>query len=152
MRKMISLILMSYVFMPGVSLADSDAALANMADTCNSTAYDALKPQRDAPGARTLMSKSSTGRKYAKWMKKYLNLISTCASKAYLPDCKPASKIEDYYAKLKESREKLEENMLNNYVCNATLVNKFVSENTPPAEVKSLIGQKVNEFLNVSDR
>jgi len=97
-----------------------------------------------------LMAKSSTGRKYAKWMKKYLKLISTCTAKPFLPDCKPTTKIDNYHVKLKESKEKLEQNMLDNYMCNVTLVNKFISDNMPAAEVKSLIEQKVNEFLKAS--
>jgi len=152
MRKVISLITVLFVLTPGISWAESDAALAAAADICNSTAYDTLKPQRGIQGARRLMSKSSSGRKYAKWMKKYLKLIATCKAKAYLPDCKPTSKIDNYHVKLKESKEKLEENMLNNYMCNVTLVNKFVSSNTPPAEVKSQVEQKVNDFLKASAR
>ena len=135
---------------PAMVLANADKQLADVADHCNSAAYDTLKPQRKVQGARDLMSKSSEGRKYAKWMKKYLKLLATCQAKPFMPDCKPASKVDNYQTKLKESKDKLEKNMLDNYLCNATLVNKFISDSTSMSQVKSQVQDKVNEFLKVS--
>ena len=138
------------LFSPAPGLANPDKQLADVADHCNTAAYNTLKPQRKVQGARDLMSKSSEGKKYAKWMKKYLKLLATCQAKPFMPDCKPASKIDNYQAKLKESKQKLEKNMLDNYLCNATLVNKFISDSTPMSQVKTQVQDKVNEFLKVS--
>ena len=135
---------------PVLVSANADKQLADVADQCNTAAYNTLKPQRKVQGARDLMSKSSEGKKYAKWMKKYLKLLATCQAKPFMPDCKPASKIDNYQVKLKESKDKLEKNMLDNYLCNATLVNKFISDSTSMSQVKSRVQDKVNEFLKVS--
>ena len=150
MRSLISLTLAIFLFMPGASLAASDNALANAADSCNTTAYNSLKPNRSMSGVREMMVTSSEGKKYAKWMKKYLKLLSTCQTQSYLPDCKPASKLEDYKVRLKESRDQLKQNMLNNYLCNVTLVNKYASSNASSTVINSQIKQKVNKALKLN--
>jgi len=139
-----------FTFAPQLSSANSDNALANAADTCNSTAYDVLKPQRNKPGARDLMDLSSKGKKFAKWMKKYLKLIATCKSEPYLPDCKPASKIDTYKTKLGESKEKLEANMIKNYLCSSPYVNKLAQDKPSPIKTKSNIVNKINEMLGAA--
>ena len=150
MRTIILSTIIALSCLPAMVSANADKQLADVADQCNTAAYNTLKPQRKVQGARDLMSKSSEGKKYAKWMKKYLKLIATCQAKPFMPDCKPASKIDNYRVKLKESKQKLENNMLDNYLCNATLVNKFVSDSTSKSQIKSLIQNKVDEFLKVS--
>lgn len=152
MYKVMLLIVFAFLLTPQLSLANSDDALASVADTCNSAAYDVLKPQRKTPGARELMDVSSKGKKYAKWMKKYLKLLSTCNSEAYLPDCKPASKIDAYKAKLKESKEKLEANMMKNYLCSSPYVNKLAGDSSSQVQIKSTVENKINEMLGAASR
>lgn len=132
--------------------AASDAALANAADICNAAAYNILKPQRDKPGARDLMGHASKGKKYAKWMKKYIKLLDLCKAKPYMSDCEPASKIDGYKAKLEENKKKMEENMLNNYLCSAPYVNNLAAKNTSAAKAKPEIAGKVEEFLKAAKR
>lgn len=150
MRSLISMTLAMFVFFPATALAASDNALANAADSCNTTAYNSLKPNRSMSGVRAMMATSSEGKKYAKWMKKYLKLLSTCKTQSYLPDCKPVSKLEDYKARLKESREQLKKNMLDNYICNVTLVNKYASTNASSTVISSQIKLKVNKALKLN--
>jgi hypothetical protein len=152
MHKTILLAVLVFILTPQLSLANSDDALANAADGCNSAAYDALKPQRKKPGARELMDVSSKGKKYAKWMKKYLKLLATCKSESYLPDCKPVSKIDAYKVKLKESKEKLEANMIKNYLCSSPYVNKLAGDSSSHAQIKSTIENKINEMLGAASR
>ena len=152
MYKVILLIVSAFLLTPQLSLANSDDALANAADGCNSAAYDVLKPQRKTPGARELMDVSSKGKKYAKWMKKYLKLLATCKSESYLPDCKPASKIDGYKVKLKESKEKLEANMIKNYICSAPYVNKLAGDGLSRAQIKPTVENKINKMLGAASR
>ena len=152
MYKIIFLAVMLFSLAPSITQASTDTTLANAADNCNSSAYNALKPERKKNGARELMDASSKGKKYAKWMKKYLNLLATCKSEAYLPDCKPASKIDDYQVKLNESKTKLEANMIKNYICSAPYVNKLASHNTPKAEIKAFVESKVKDSLGAANR
>jgi len=148
MHKVTLLVVLAFMLSPQLSSANHPSdALANAADACNSVAYNVLKPQRKKPGARDLMDLSSKGKKYAKWMKKYLKLIATCKSEPYLPDCKPVSKIETYKAKLIESEEKLEANMIKNYLCSSPYVNKLAGDNPPHAQIKATVENKVVEML-----
>jgi hypothetical protein len=149
MRNIAGLLAITCLLLPGTGLARSDGALAKAADNCNTTAYNALKPNRSVSGARDLMTTSSEGRKYAKWMKKYLGLIATCKAKPYMPDCKPASKIDGYQTRLKDSKEKLKKNMMSNYLCNVTLVNKYASRNTPATQINSEVEDKVKKELKI---
>jgi len=150
MYKTVLLAVLVFMLTPQLSLAEFDDALASAADGCNSAAYDALKPQRKKSGARDLMNLASKGKKYAKWMKKYLKLLVTCKSEPYLPDCKPASKIDTYRVSLKESRDKLEANMMKNYLCSSPYVNKLAGDGASQAQIKSTVESKINEMLGAA--
>ena len=150
MRTFVVITLAIFYLTPVTAFAVSDTELANAADHCNSSAYNTLKPQRSKEGARELMTVSANGKKFAKWMKKYIKLINTCQAESYLPDCKPQSKIDNYHVKLKESKAKLQENMVQNYLCSLPLVNKFAAENTSAAQISDLLEAKVNESLGVA--
>ena len=153
MHKITLLVVLAFILSPQISSADhASDALANAADACNSITYDVLKPQRKKPGARDLMDLSSKGKKYAKWMKKYLKLIATCKSEPYLPDCKPASKIDMYKTKLIESEDKLEANMITNYLCSSPYVNKLATDGSSHAQIKSTVESKVNGMLGAAAR
>lgn len=152
MYKIISVLLFVFITIPQLSLAASDEALANAADTCNSSAYDALKPSRKVAGASDLMSMASKGRKYARYMKSNLGKIETCKKEPYLPDCEPASKIEQYHVRLKKSKIDLNKNMLKNYICSAALVNRFATNSTASKNIQSQIESKVNKFIKSARR
>jgi hypothetical protein len=153
MHKITLLVALAFILSPQISSANHPSdALANAGDACNSIAYDVLKPQRKKPGARDLMDLSSKGKKYAKWMKKYLKLIATCKSEPYLPDCKPASKIDTYKTKLIESEEKLEANMIKNYLCSSPYVNQLAGDGSSHAQIKPTVENKINGMLGAAAR